>query len=273
MDICEKQNLHTHTTWCDGKSTPREVIESAIEKGFGAIGFSGHSCMQFPTTYAMTEAGQAQYKAEINALKREYADRIQVFCGIEYDMYSGTDLSGFDYRIGAVHYVKVGEEYGDFDRRPEDVADVINDLFGGDGMAYARCYFETLAQLPNYGSFDIIAHFDIITKHAEKHCFFDTEAKAYLGYACEAARALAGKIPLFEVNTGAIARGYRTTPYPSIPILKELKRLGFGAVISSDCHDAAKLDCNFAQAGELLKFCGFREKYILTEGGFVPVAL
>ena len=35
-------NFHTHTTFCDGKSTVEEVVRSAIEKGFDAIGFSGH---------------------------------------------------------------------------------------------------------------------------------------------------------------------------------------------------------------------------------------
>lgn len=50
----------------------------------------------------------------------------------------------------------------------------------------------------------------------------------------EAAEELAGKIPFFEVNTGAIARGYRKNPYPSDFLLQELRRLGFGAVISSE---------------------------------------
>ena len=37
------QNLHTHTTYCDGINTPEQIILTAIDKGFGAIGFSGHS--------------------------------------------------------------------------------------------------------------------------------------------------------------------------------------------------------------------------------------
>ena len=89
----------------------------------------------------------------------------------------------------------------------------------------------------------------------------------------EAADALRGKIPLFEVNTGAIARGYRITPYPTMYIMKELKNMGFGACITSDCHDAKYLDCGFYESAELLRACGFREKYILTEQGFIAVPL
>lgn len=70
-----------------------------------------------------------------------------------------------------------------------------------------------------------------------------------------------------------MARGYRTTPYPDPFVVKELKRLGFGAVITSDCHDANQLDCGFEAAAQLLKDCGFTEKYILTKDGFRGVPL
>ena len=58
-----------------------------------------------------------------------------------------------------------------------------------------------------------------------------------------------------------------------IAIIKELTRLGFGAVITSDCHEKSKLDCKFDEAAELLKAGGYKEKYVLTEQGFSPVAL
>lgn len=127
--------------------------------------------------------------------------------------------------------------------------------------------------MPDYGNFDILGHLDVITKHNEKVRFFDEDTKEYRGYAIEALEALAGKIPLFEVNTGAIAKGYRTTPYPSLFLLGELKRLGFGAIISSDCHDRHKLDCWYTQATELLKYCGFREIYVLKENGFSSIPI
>ena len=140
-------------------------------------------------------------------------------------------------------------------------------------MACAKAYYKTLSELPKYGKFDIIGHFDLITKHSDNIKLFDEDAKEYRNAALEAAHALKGKIPFFEVNTGAIARGYRKAPYPSMYILNELKNLGFGAVISSDCHNKAMLDCNFNEAAEMLRECGFTEKYILTDNGFSAVAL
>lgn len=39
----ELKNFHTHTTYCDGKNTAEEMILAAINQGFTALGFSGHS--------------------------------------------------------------------------------------------------------------------------------------------------------------------------------------------------------------------------------------
>lgn len=35
-------NFHTHSTFCDGKNTPEEIVLAALEKGFVSIGFSSH---------------------------------------------------------------------------------------------------------------------------------------------------------------------------------------------------------------------------------------
>ena len=268
------QNLHTHTSYCDGADTPEQMILAAIKKGFDSIGFSGHSYM-FYSNYAlqMTPEKTEQYKSEIALLKEKYRDKIDIFCGLEYDMYSAIDQSGYDYLIGSVHYLKIGDEYVGFDRSSDEVKSIIDTYFSGDGMKYAKAYYQALAELPFYGNFDIVGHFDIICKHSEHVQFFDENATAYKNAVLEATNALRGKIPLFEVNTGAIARGYRTTPYPTVFIIKELQKMGFGVCISSDCHNAKHLDCGFYEAAEILKECGFREKFILTERGFVAVPL
>jgi histidinol-phosphatase (PHP family) len=263
-----KQNLHTHTTYCDGKDTPEEIIEQAISLGFDSIGFSGHSYMHYAPDHSMSEEGTEAYKKEIRNLKQKYKGQIKVYCGIEFDMYSVVDLRDYDYVIGTVHYLYLNGQYIGFDRSADVVKRIIDEHFGGDGLAYARAYYEALARLPEHGRTDIVGHFDLITKHAEKEFFFDTESKRYRDYALEALSALKEKVRLFEVNTGAIARGYRTTPYPAPFILKEIKSSGCGIVISSDCHDRRQLNCSFTQAAEYVKACGFDEVFMLKDGHF-----
>lgn len=267
------QNLHTHSIFDDGKDTPEEMILKAIEKGFDSIGFSGHSYTPYSLGYCMSLGKTKEFKKEILRLRERYKDQIEIFVGLEFDMYSTDDTSGWDYMLGALHYLFIDGEYVAIDRAQNEVKEVIDQYFGGDGMAYAKEYYRQLANLPEYGNFDIIAHFDIVTKHADNVKFFNQSSPEYINAALDALRMLKGKIPYFEVNTGAIARGYRISPYPAEFLIKEMKKMGFGAVITSDCHNKDVLDCGFEDAVELLKKCGFNERYILTEQGFKPVSL
>ena len=56
-----KQNLHTHTTYADGKDTLEELVREAIKRDFGGIGFSEYSYMEFSDyPYQMTVEQMAQ---------------------------------------------------------------------------------------------------------------------------------------------------------------------------------------------------------------------
>ena len=94
------QNLHTHTTYCDGKDTPEQIINIAIKKGFGSIGFSSHTFTPFSVEYTMPIEKMDNYKKEINILKKKYSDKIDIFLGLEADPYSEVDITGYDYLIG-----------------------------------------------------------------------------------------------------------------------------------------------------------------------------
>ncbi len=267
------QNLHTHSTYCDGKNSLREMAERAIALGFHSLGFSGHSYMEWSESYSMSKKGTEEYIREVRALAREYGNRIQIFCGLELDMFSAVDLSPYDYVIGSMHYFDLGNEKVGFDRSASEVKTLVDTYFGGDGMAYAKAYYEKIAELPKYGNVDILGHFDLVAKHFETIDLFDINSKEYLDLAIAAIEALSGKIPMFEVNTGCISRGYRSIPYPTLPIVKAFRECGFGAVISSDCHNAEYLNCNFEDACELLRAGGYKSAFELTSEGFREVAI
>ena len=267
------QNLHQHTTFCDGHNTPEELVQYAIENGYGAIGFSGHSYMSFAEYYCMSLERTKEYRAEIARLKEVYGNQIDIFCGIEFDPSCTERPEGYDYVIGSVHGLEIDGVWYEFDGPIDHFQKMIDEHFAGDGLAFAKAYFRQLARLPEYGNCHIIGHYDLVAKHRDNVPFFDCTCKEYREAALQAAEARAGKIPYFEVNTGGIARGLRADPYPDPFIIKEMKRLGFGAVISSDCHQKEKMSCYFEESKELLKSCGYEEFYILTKNGFTPVPL
>ena len=72
-----KQSLHVHTQYGDGKNTPEELILEAIKKGFCSIGFSEHSYLTYPvSSHQMTVADTENYKREIAQLKSKYKGKI-----------------------------------------------------------------------------------------------------------------------------------------------------------------------------------------------------
>ena len=58
-------DFHTHTTYCDGKSTPRQMVEAAYSMGLTDFGISGHA------DYSMWEPGFGMSDAILSAYKQE----------------------------------------------------------------------------------------------------------------------------------------------------------------------------------------------------------
>ena len=83
---------------------------------------------------------------------------------------------------------------------------------------------------------DIIAHFDLITKFNEGNNLFDTYNPRYVRAQDSAINELVRHGIPFEINTGAISRGYRTEPYPEKSVFDKIKERGGKFVLSSDAH-------------------------------------
>ena len=251
------QDLHTHTTYCDGKDSPEDMIKAAIEKGLDTIGFSGHIYMAHGESFCIAKEEMPKYIAEINELKEKYSGKIKVLCGIEADLYSNEELSCFDYVIGSVHDIKCGDEFICVDHTADIYKSGVEKYFGGDMYAAAEEYFASVAKCIKKTDADIIGHFDLITKFNEKEKLFD---ETHPRYVAAYKKAIDEIIPLgkvFEINTGVISRGYRTSPYPSHDILSYIAQKGGRVIITGDTHKKEKLCCEFAKGIDAAKKAGF----------------
>ena len=231
-----RADFHVHTTFCDGACSPEEMVRAALEKGMDAVGFSGHSCTAFDGSWCMSEAGTAAYRAEIARLKNACAGRIAVYCGVEQDLYSEAPTEGYDYVIGSVHYLRVDGEHLPVDESAALQRDAAARCFGGDLYAFVEAYYEHLAQLPEATGCGVIGHFDIVAKFNEGNALFDERHPRCVAAWRRAADALLQSGALFEINTGGIARGWRSVPYPAPPILDYLIARGACFLLSGDAH-------------------------------------
>ena len=267
------QNIHSHTIYCDGSLTLEEMVLAAIAKGCDSFGFSGHSFAQFDRKHCMSMGNTLRYKDEIKELKTKYADRIELFLGIEQEYYSAVKPSGFDFIIGAVHYIKKGEALVCIDGGPKGQQLEVDTHYGGDHLALAEGYYATLANVAKGTNADIIAHFDLVAKYNFDGTLFDLTHKRYVDSALAAMDEILKTCNLFEVNTGAMYRYKKEEPAPSAFLLKELHSRGGEVILSSDSHDAESICYKFDFIAELLKTCGFKYAKQLTRNGFTNVPL
>lgn len=247
-------DFHMHTSYSDGKNTAEEMVLQAIKLGLHSVGIAEHMTVSFDIESCMSEEVIPLYKNEMKRLKSKYGDRIKVLCGIEYDYDSDVrtdDLSEYDYIIGSVHYLKVNNEIYSVDLSPDETKRCVINAFGGDYDAYAEAYFEKVARLKQKTDVDIIGHFDLITKFRDRGASPDENSERYIKAYKSALDELCGSA-VFEVNTGAITRGYRTTPYPSDEILREIKKRNGGVILSSDAHSKDGICAHFDECREKL---------------------
>ena len=262
-----------HTTYCDGSNTAEEMVAGAVSRNLRVAGLSGHSFTWFDTSYCMSPEDTEAYIAELNRLKEKYAGSIQVLLGTELDYWSDIDTAPYDYIIGSSHYVRRDSKYLDIDYYAELLLKEIKEHFAGDGVSMAQAYYEQVGDIVRKTGCDIIGHFDLITKFNEStdpggsgkpFRIIDTEDERYTAAWKRAVDRIfedtetafregrvnrleqlgvirAGNKPVFEINTGAMAKGYRTVPYPAADQIEYIRSKGGVLILSSDSHSTGTI--------------------------------
>lgn len=264
-------DYHTHTVLCDGKNTVAEMAARAYDLGFRALGLSGHGYTDFDQSYCMSRDGTEKYLSDIAVQKEKYRGKMEILAGIEQDMYGGSCPYKTDYLIASCHYLKLANSFYPLDVSPSNMSELLDEQFGGSFDKLAESYYSNLASMPERLDADIIGHFDIITKYREIQGIECTER--YYDAARRAADALLRWGKPFEINVGAITRGYRTSPYPDARVLTYLRERGAKILITGDCHSAATLGENLQAGVELAKACGFTERLVLTADGWLSIPI
>ena len=256
-------NYHTHSTFCDGKDTPEAMVQEAVRLGCPALGFSGHGVAEYDNA-AMKPEAEGAYVAEVRRLQEAYAGKLRILCGVEWDFYGPESRQDYDYVIGGVHDLKRGGEYRCLDWKPEMLADIVRDWFGGDWYAMAEEYYRCVGALYEQTGCRVIAHFDLIEKFNEDGTLFDRAHPRYRAAALGALERLKHAPVIFEINTGAMARGYRKTPYPDDFLLRAMQEAGVPLMLGADCHDKRFLLYGFAQYAALVDEASFTPEFLLN---------
>jgi histidinol-phosphatase (PHP family) len=274
-------NYHGHCHYCDGKYEPEKYIESALQQGMVAYGFSSHAPLPFETAWAMKEENLAKYVAEIWELQHKYQHDIQIYCGMEVDYIPGRigpksklvlDAT-LDYTVGSVHFVESFPDGSgwEIDGSHQVFLDGLQRIFGGDAPKAVSRYFELTRQMVEEECPDVIGHIDKIKIQDEEGRLFSQQANWYQQQMRQTLQLIADAGAIVEVNTRGIYKKKTPETYPARWVLEEIHRLGIPITLNSDAHHPDEITACFTETAQMLQAIGFRQLHILYDGAWQGV--
>jgi len=258
-------DYHLHIRPDDPAASPAEWFtaenaaryrDAAGEAGIGELGVSEH-------IYRFDEA------LEIwdNPLWREFAsDDVDEYCafvrdqtdlrlGIEADFVPGREdrvasfleARDWDYVVGSIHFL------GDAGALDEERFDI-----WGSGMGPEKIwttYFTWLGELARTGSYDILAHPDLVKHWGGRRPAPEGELRRYYELAADG---LAESKIAVELSTAGLRKPVGEL-YPSREFLEMALEAGCPVALSSDAHRPEDVGAGYDQALELLDSLGVTE--------------
>lgn len=270
-------DCHTHTTFSpDGKSSPNEMCDRAIQLGLSAYAITDHcECSTWFEEDYYADLGVPKsedpfvvydyksrfYKAleNISKLKAEYEDKLNLICGIELgqatqgwegaeEVASNQDL---DFIIGSLHQI----------RNHDDFAFLKYDNYTySEIMSLLETYYTEMLEMVKWGKFDVLGHLTYPLRYIEGKYGIVIENEKFDDIIAEIFKNLAYNGKGIEINTSGLRQKYGKT-FPDVKYVKMYHDLG-GEIISigSDSHCTKDLGYGIEKGAEIAFEAGF--KYI-----------
>jgi len=268
MNKLLKTNYHSHSLFCDGKSSMEQILCSAVVREFDYWGFSAHAPVPFDNSFAIDKEKIPLYISEYKRLKTEYREQIKVFVGMEMDFICDIQENisaqakeyGLEYIIGSVHQIKEHNKsrYTWFiDGHDPNIYDKgLSEIFDNDIKRACEAYFSQQMEMLQKNKIDIIAHIDKVAMH-NKGRFFNNQTSWYRDMIMSLLEQIKKYDVVCEINTRGLYKKRHTDYYPSKYWWKAIKEKEIKITLSSDCHKSDETDLYFNTALEEIKAEGF----------------
>ncbi len=272
-------NYHTHSLYCDGKSTLEEHVREAEKCGLLQLGFSSHSSVPFENNFAISEERIPEYVNEIDHLQQKTDITLlkslecEFVPGITKDFDVWRTTYNLDYVIGGVHLVRPphGNGLWFIDGSKQEIYDNgLRDLFGNDIKTAVTAFWEQTFEMLETQHLDIIAHFDKIKMHNRDRFFTENESW-YKVLADKAIQLIKRHDVIVEINTRGLYKKRCAHFYPSTELLMKARKADIPVIVSSDAHKAEELTLFVPEALEELQRCSFDHtaRFDVEKGRFV----
>ncbi len=274
-------NYHSHSHYCDGSGSPEEQVLGAIEQGVSAFGFSTHSPVPFESGWNMKAERLDAYLKETQLLKEKYADRVELYIGLEVDYIPhscGPNLykDRLDFTLGSIHYLD-NDAQGmplEIDGSTTGFMNGLADMYDYNIQTMLEKYYAYFRKMVSEDKPDIVGHLDKIKMHNINNALFDENDVWYVDAVQETLEAIAQSGCIVEVNTRGVYKRNQK-PYPSLQILKQMKALEIPIMINSDSHHPTEITAKYAKTAEILQQVGYKTVRVLLGGQWqdIPFSL
>jgi histidinol-phosphatase (PHP family) len=273
-------NYHTHTNYCDGKASPREMVEYAVAHGMRYLGFSGHAPLPYENTFSIKDDNYVPYCNTIRELQHEYANQIEIRLGLEIDYVPGLledftpliEQGGLDYTIGSVHLIPNPNSIEELRTHPQEAAqhlwmidgphyevydDGLQRHFGGDIRRAVKAFFHQTNTMIESQRPTIVGHFDKVVMH-NRDRYFHYDEPWFRNLMYETVELIHETGCICEINTRGLYKGRHNDYYPGRTTIRHMNELGIPVIVSTDAHapdDLIKSEC----CEEFLRSIGYKE--------------
>ena len=261
-----------HSRFGDSDGEVSEIAEAAAAQNFAAYGFTEHFHIP-PMALSPDMALHDQftrfddYSAAVQDAKQSHSF---VLLGTEFEYIRGAlDWTReqvvrwpFDYLVGSVHYVRLGETDILIDWQRSNVDKAIEIAGGPERLQLT--YYEHLQELISWNLANVIGHLDLIKmlltpEEAARTPKIETAQRAVL----EAIRDAGGAM---DVNARGLLKPCKSI-YPDDWILAEAHRIGVPVTLGDDSHGPADVGLNLGVAGEAIARAGYDHVWLVRPGG------
>ena len=279
--ICKSWRCSLHGghsgTFCEhAEGSLEEVLEAAVVNGYHTFGVSEHvprteSRFLYSTeqekgfTVQRLEEEFRNYTKVIGELANQFADRLIVLRGFETEVVPTSDYrermiayrqSGdFDYMVGSVHHV----EEVLIDGPTEEFRRICDGLGGLEALSIR--YYETVAEMIEVLSPEVVGHLDLVRKNADLDVSLDTpRIRRAADRALEATRSCGA---ILDLNTAGYRKGLGT-PYPAPWLVKRANTMDIPFCFGDDSHGPSQVAAGIENGRVYLLENGVKEITVLT---------
>lgn len=276
-------NYHSHCNYCDGSHDMEEYVKAAINQGLSVYGFSSHTPLPFRSSWSMNDDQKMEYRERIEKLKKKYSNDIEILASFEIDYVDtvfGPKSSFFnnlnlDYTIGSVHYLnrQTNGIYFCIDGSHDEFKYGLETYYEGDVQMLVKDYYQSMRNMVENQTPDIVGHLDKIKIHNYYHPYFDENESWYKEEITKTLEAIRKSGAFIEVNTRGYYKNNIATFYPSAQILKQMLTLEIPVVLNSDAHSPNEITLGYKEALNLIAEVGFTHVKNFRNGQWIDTPL